>query len=201
MNFNEPLNRILGQLSKIKIMRFLIRTDLAMNGREIAQTVGLSHVKCHTALKELSEQGIVSVRRVGRSNLYELQTDHIVIRDWLRPLFRKEKELKKHLAELLVRRLSFRPEALIIFGSIAKGKERPDSDIDLLCVVSGAGEVKKCEKELIAAGEEITRLFGNRFAPQVITKKSLLAKSKLGEKFINGVIGNGEGIYGNQSRR
>ena len=167
-----------------------------MNGREIAQAVGLSHVKCHTALKELSEQGIVSVRRVGRSNLYELQTDHIVIRDWLRPLFRKEKELKKHLAELLVRRLSFRPEALIIFGSIAKGKERPDSDIDLLCVVSGAGEVKKCEKELIAAGEEITRLFGNRFAPQVITKKSLLAKSKLGEKFINGVIGNGEGIYG-----
>ena len=196
MNFTEPLNRILGQLSKIKILRYLIRADVAMNGREIAQAVGLSHVKCHTALKELSEQGFISVRQVGRSNLYELQSGHIIIRDWLRPLFRKEEEMKKRLAEIVVRRLSVKPESLIIFGSIAKEKERPDSDIDLLCVVSGRQELKKCEKELAEVGEEITRLFGNRLAPQIITKKSLLGKSKRGDRFINLVTGSGEVIYG-----
>ncbi len=196
MNFTEPLNQILGQLSKIKILRFLIKAQVGMNGREIAQAVGLSHVKCHTALKELSEQGIVSVRRIGRSNLYELQTGHIIMREWLTPLFREEDELKKRLAEEVVCHLTVKPESLIIFGSIAKRKERPDSDIDLLCVVKDRAALAKCEKDLTEASEEVTRLFGNRLAPQVITKKSLLAKLKEGDKFIAAVIRNGEVIYG-----
>lgn len=196
MNFSEPLNRVLGQLSKIKILRFLIKVELAMNGREIAQAVGLSHVKCHIALKELSAQGIISVRQVGRSNLYELQSDHILIREWLRPLFRKEQGLKKRFAGMLVHRLSVRPESLIIFGSVAKGEERPDSDIDLLCVVSDRLALKKCEKELFKVGEEVARLFGNRLAPHVIAKKALLNKFKRRDQFVRDVAKTGEVIYG-----
>ena len=196
MNFTEPLNRILGQLSKIKILRFLIRAQVGMNGREIAQAVGLSHVKCHTALKELSEQGVVSVRRIGRANLYELRADHIIIRRWLAPLFHEEAVLKKRLATVINHRLSVKPESLIIFGSISKKKERPDSDIDLLCVVENRAALKQCEKDLIIASEEVTRQFGNRLAPQLIIKKSFLAKLKERGTFIAEVIRTGEVIYG-----
>jgi predicted nucleotidyltransferase len=196
MNFTEPLNRILGRLSRVRILRFMIRTGISMSGREIAQAIGLSHVQCNSALRELAEQGIVSVRRVGRANLYELQPDHIIIREWLQPLFRREQELEKRLAEIVVRHLSAKPESLILYGSVARGTEGPASDIDLLCVVLDRRSAGSGEKELMEAGEEVTRLFGNRLSPRVITKKALLRKSKGEDSFIKTVVGGGKVIYG-----
>lgn len=62
MLFSNPLDKILGQVSKIKILRFLINSQAQLNGREIAKNVGLSHVKVHTALKDLSKQVLHSCR-------------------------------------------------------------------------------------------------------------------------------------------
>ena len=196
MNFTEPLNRILGRLSQVRILRFMIKTGVSMSGREIAQAVGLSHVQANSALRDLAGQGIVSVRRVGRSNLYELQPDHIIVREWLRPLFRREQELEERLAEIVVRHLGVKPESLILFGSVARGTEGPGSDIDLLCVFPDRHSARSGEKELLEAGEEVVRLFGNRLAPQVIIKKDLLRKSREGDRFIKTVIRGGKVIYG-----
>ena len=196
MNFTAPLNRILGRLSQVRILRFMIKTGVSMSGREIAQAVGLSHVQANSALRDLAGQGIVSVRRVGRSNLYELQPDHIIVREWLRPLFRREQELEERLAEIVVRHLGVKPESLILFGSVARGTEGPGSDIDLLCVFPDRHSAGSGEKELLEAGEEVVRLFGNRLAPQVIIKKDLLRKSREGDRFIKTVIRGGKVIYG-----
>ena len=119
MNFTYPLDHILGQLSKIKIIRFLIKAGVPMNGREIGKAVGLSHVRCYTILKEFSEQGIVSLRQIGRSTVYELQQNHIVVKYWLKPLFLKEELLKNSLARAVTNYLSTNKLSVIGYYSLA----------------------------------------------------------------------------------
>ena len=196
MNFTNPLDHILGQPSKIRILRFLILTGVPMNGREIGKAIGLSHVQCHAALKELAEQGLVSMRRVGRSNLYELQRDHIVVCDWLQPLLIQEKDLKQQLAEAVVKSLSSRPLSLILFGSIVRREDKPGSDIDLLVVMPDRSNPEKSRSELENAGEEVTRRFGNRLSPLLMSRSEFLKKRKRKDVFWNNILKQTEIIFG-----
>ncbi len=196
MNFTDPLNQILGQLSKIKILRYLIRVNVAMNGREIAKAVGLSHVKCHAALKELAEQGMISMRRIGRSNVYEIQQDHLVVKDWLKPLFREEEKLKNRLARMIISCLTIKPESIILFGSVARKQDQPGSDIDLLFIMPGGTDLKKCGREVADAAEEVTQLFGNQLSPLCMGRKTFLRKLEKGEHFAEEIAKTGEVIYG-----
>ena len=196
MNFTQPLNHILGQLSKIKILRFMIHAGLPMNGREIAKAAGLSHVRCHAILKELSEQGIVTLRKIGRSTVYELQPDHIVVKHWLKPLFREERQLRKRLARTLTSHLSDKPVSVILFGSIARKEEKAGSDIDILVIVPDKADLKRCRRELSGAEEAVTRLYGNRLSPLLMKHSPFIAKLKRGDRFLEEALSDGQQIYG-----
>ena len=78
MLLDKPLDDIFGQYSKVKILRFLIKSQAQLNGREIAKNVGLSHVKVHTALKDLTKQGVVNMHSVGSSLVYWLDEEHFL---------------------------------------------------------------------------------------------------------------------------
>ena len=196
MNFTQPLDHILGQLSKIKILRFMIHVRLPMNGREIAKAVGLSHVRCHTILKELSEQGIVTLRKIGRSTVYEIQPDHIVIKHWLKPLFREEKHLRKRLARTVTSHLSVKPVSVILFGSIARKEDRSGSDIDMLLIMPGKANLKKCKRELLGAEEAVTQLYGNHLSPLLMKHNMFITRLKRGDRFLKEVLSDGQQIYG-----
>jgi len=196
MNFTYPLDYILGQPSKIKILRFLIKSGVSMNGREIGKAVGLSHVRCHTILKELSEQGIVSFRQIGRSTVYELQQNHIVIKDWLKPLFKKEDLLKNSFARTVTNFLSIKPLSVILFGSMSKKLARAESDIDILLVMPDKVNLKSCKREIIGLEENITRLYGNHLSPLFIKRAAFIRKLKTGDQFLKEVLKSGCLIYG-----
>lgn len=196
MNFTYPLDYIIGQPSKIKILRFLIKVRVAMNGREIGNAVGLSHVRCHTILKELSEQGIVSLRQIGRSTVYELQQNHIVVKDWLKPLFKKEGLLKNSLARTVTNYLSIKPLSIILFGSVAKKQDRAGSDIDILLIMPDKANLKTCKREISGSEEIITQLYGNHLSPLFIKRASFIAKLKNEDRFLNEVLKYGYSIYG-----
>jgi len=167
-----------------------------MNGREIGKAVGISHVQTHAALKDLAEQGIVSLRKVGRSNLYELQEDHLVISEWLKPLMLGEKGLKQRLAETVVKALSIPPRSLLLFGSVARREEKAGSDIDILVVMPDRSDLKRTETELESAGEEVSRLFGNRLSPLVTTGAEVLRRHRGGDAFMREVMDGAEVIFG-----
>lgn len=196
MNFSNPLDHVLGRLSKVRIMRFLILTGVPMNGREIGKAVGLSHVQTHAALKDLAEQGIVSLRKVGRSNLYELQQEHLVVSEWLKPLILEEKNLKRRLAKIVVKALSLPPRSLLLFGSIARREENAGSDIDLLVVMPDHSDLKKTERELDRAGEDVSRLFGNRLSPLLTTRSEVLNRRRGKDAFMEEVMAGAEVIFG-----
>jgi len=196
MNFTHPLDHIIGQPSKIKIIRFLIKTGIAMNGREIGKAVGLSHVRCHTILKEFSEQGIVSLRQIGRSTVYELQQNHIVVKDWLKPLFRKEDLLENSLARTITNYLSIKPLSIILFGSVAKKQDRAGSDIDILLIMPDNANLKTCKREIAKSEEKITQLYGNHLSPLLIQRATFIGKLKKADHFLKEVLEYGHSIYG-----
>ncbi len=81
--------------------------------------------------------------------------------------------------------LKFQPERIVLFGSFAKGKERSDSDVDLLIVMPYEGKshrraievLKEIQPEfsvdlLVRTSEEITRRLAlNDFFMQDIFRK------------------------------
>ncbi len=80
MIFHHALDDVLGQRSKVALLRFLVRNRGEHSGRDLSRLVGLDHKTCHAALRSLSEQGVVTSRRMGTAVAYRLRDDHPVSR-------------------------------------------------------------------------------------------------------------------------
>lgn len=93
MKLTNVLDEVLGQKSKIKILRCLFKRRKEMTGRQVGQFCGLNHRTCQLALKDLEQQGIVVMRKVGKSNLFKLKHDNYLIGQLLGPLFEQEERL------------------------------------------------------------------------------------------------------------
>jgi len=194
---NSPLNNILGQYSKVKILRFLVKSQAQLNGREIAKNVGLSHVKAHTALKDLTKHGVVNMRSVGSSLVYWLNEEHFLVKEIIRPAFEKEEEVFKHVAQIVLKAIiPPRPFSIILFGSFAKGNAEADSDIDIVIVYPHSKNKSLLSKELSEAEKKVISLFGNHLSCVPLAIDGFQRKLKAKDKFINEIVRTGKVIYG-----
>ncbi len=197
MLLNNPLDDILGQVSKVKILRFLINSQAQLNGREIAKSVGLSHVKVHAALKDLSEHGLVNVRSVGKSLIYWLNEEHFLVRDILGPIFGKEARLFSYISKIILKEsTSSLPLTMILFGSFAKENASPNSDIDIFLVYPENKNRSAIAKELTEAEKKITLFFGNYLSSIPMKIGEFKIRFKKNERFIKEIIKTGKVIYG-----
>lgn len=197
MLLNSPLNEVLGQASKVKILRFMVNSQAQLNGREIAKNIGLSHVKVHSALKNLSKQGIVDMRSVGNAILYWLNEEHFLVKEILRPAFEKESEIYQSIIKIIFKESKPPyPLSIILFGSFAKNSAIADSDIDFLLVYPEHKNKALIPDELSNAEKKITLLFGNHLSGIPLKISEFQNKLKKKERFIKEVITTGKAIYG-----
>lgn len=197
MLLDRPLDDIFGQYSKVKILRFLVKSQAQLNGREIAKNVGLSHVKAHTALKDLTKQGVVTMRSVGSSLVYWLNEEHFLVKEIIRPAFEKEDGVFGHLARLILKEISApKPLNIILFGSFVKGNASAGSDIDVVIVYPRSKNKTVISKELSAAEKKITLFFGNHLASAPFSINEFQNKLKKKDDFITEIIRTGRVIYG-----
>lgn len=194
---DRPLDNILGQYSKVKILRFLIKSQAQLNGREIAKNVGLSHVKAHTALRDLTRDGVVNMRSVGNSLVYWLNEEHFLVKEIIRPAFEREEGIFGHLVRIILKEIKPpRPLSIILFGSFAKGGASVDSDIDIVIVYPHSKNKPLISKELSEAEKKITSLFGNHLSCAPLLINEFQNKLKKKDAFINEIIRTGKVIYG-----
>lgn len=197
MLLTNQLDYILGQASKVRILRFLITADAELNGREIANAVGLSHVKVHTALKEFSRHGVVVMRRAGKSIAYRLNKKNVLVKKMLIPLFEKEAQLKEMLIDVVSKYLKKpHPKSIILFGSFASGRAQPDSDIDILIVTSNEKDIHLIDKALEEAENETTLTFGNRLAPLFMDMMTFRKKFKSNDDLVRTIAKEGKVLMG-----
>lgn len=178
MRFHEPLNDILGNRTQIKVLRLLIRTRSAHTGRELARLIGQSHNATRFALEELERNGLIVKQQAGRSNLYSLDEDNIIIREVLLPAFRLEENLLDEVAGILSREIGNELLDIILFGSIAKAEESSYSDMDLVLVFKDGVNPKDVEGAVAEASLLVAKMFGNQVSPVIITETEFERKKR-----------------------
>lgn len=93
MRVHDPLDKILNNGIKIKILRFLCKTEVEWSGRQIAQEIKVSPAACHKALRELNNERALLLRSIGKSYLYRLNKENLIISDLLKPLYERESKI------------------------------------------------------------------------------------------------------------
>ena len=90
------------------------------------------------------------------------------------------KEPIEDLKSILLRNL---PKALIkkvvLFGSVAKGSEKVNSDIDVFILVKDKQSKKKLEPQIEKLSNLCFEIYGNRLAPYILTKQEMKRKKNL----------------------
>ena len=146
----------------------------------MARAAGISHVICNRSLQELSYHGLVKMRKVGRSILYSLNKEHILVDEILVPLFKKEERLFLSLTKTILSPLSGpKPISILLFGSQADEKRaRPDSDFDILCVISDETNLKIFKSEISRSEVLVEKKFGNRVSFLIMKRNEFLKRRK-----------------------
>jgi predicted nucleotidyltransferase len=165
MRYHQPLDDILGNRVQVKILRILVRSRASYTGRELARMIGYSQNQTSLALKELERHGLVVWQSAGRSHLYSIDSDNIVVNELLENAFRLEDDLLARVADVYKKELGKDLVSVILFGSIAKKEERPNSDIDLVLVFRDGTNLKAVEDHVAEASARVASEFGNQANP------------------------------------
>jgi len=196
MKFHHPLDDLLGQKSKVRILRHLARTRAEWNGRQIAADIGMSPWVCHQALKELCAQGVVQMRNVGNTHLYRLAEQHYLVAEVLLPLFQEEREALQRAIEELTAGLDGSISSVILYGSVARGEEEPFSDVDLLVVIPNEGNREAMRDCLVSRGEVFASQFGNMPSHLILGADEFREKYRRQDPLIGEIVSTGRVIYG-----
>lgn len=200
MRVHNPLDKILSNEIKVKILRFLCKTEAEWSGRQIAKEIKVSPAACHKALRELNNEGALLLRGVGKSNLYSLNKENLIVSDLLKPLYERESKIPDEIYEGIVRNISSLVikdiVSIAIFGSVKKRKERPTSDIDLLVLVKNSENKGEVEEDFGKVNEKIISRFGNTVSPYIQTVEEFNLKYKKGLSLIKNILKSHRLLFG-----
>jgi len=172
------LSDVLSSRVKTKILRLFSKFPAKeFTGREIARTIEVSHRSVDLALSDLVSHDIVTIRRIGRANVYTANRDSYLFLT-IRDLFKREEESKDNLMKE-IRKIIPDVISCVIFGSVARNEERPDSDIDLLIV---SANPKSLKEPLAALESRLMKKFALHTAPIILTPRQL--KKKLNSPYV-----------------
>jgi predicted nucleotidyltransferase/DNA-binding HxlR family transcriptional regulator len=154
----------------------LLRPDEGFHVREIARMTGVSAGSLHRELKALFDAGLLQRSASGNQVKYQANQDCPIFEE-LAGIFRKTAGLADVLRELL-NPLERKIVLAFVFGSVAQGKARQGSDIDLLVVgsVSFTDVVEVCH--------EGTQRLGREVNPVVMSKTAFMKKYRDGDRFV-----------------
>jgi predicted nucleotidyltransferase len=154
--FYHPLDEVLGTLAAVRVLRALTLYGNELSVSAIARQARLTRAGASRAINRLAERGVLRPLGQGGSVLYRLDPEYPLV-DAIRLLFVSEAERANRFfagVRSAIASLDPGPLAVWLFGSVARGEDRSDSDVDL-AIVGDPGETRR-----IADGmrEELERM-------------------------------------------
>ena len=108
------------------------------------------------------------------------------------PTVDKRKRIPQKAIDEVVRQIAekFHPQKIILFGSYARGKPRPESDVDLLVVMDTP--MREVEQAI-----QICQQIQYRFGLDLIVRKPqrLAERLKMGDWFLRDILEEGKVVY------
>jgi predicted nucleotidyltransferase len=182
MKFQTSIQSLVFSPLKFRIASFLVKDEVFRSEREIGRLIGVSHVSVNLTMKEFQELNFVRQSRVGSAHVWKVNRRSYAYQIFSRiaaemkalvsPLEALKSIILEHLPRALVKEI-------VLFGSVARGEERADSDIDLFILADHEG----VRNEIVAAAENLSLLlidkFGNPLSPYVLTAEQVKEKAHL----------------------
>jgi predicted nucleotidyltransferase len=129
MNFDEPFGGIVPG-ARGAALGVLLRTGTPLTGRRVHALVGDRHSlgAVQQALRDLEQLGLITTETVGRAGVHRINEEHTAVAP-LRALVSPIEILAG-----VIRDAAPELKTVIVFGSVARGEARADSDIDLAVI-------------------------------------------------------------------
>jgi predicted nucleotidyltransferase len=176
-----PLD-VLNSKTKVKIIKFLLTHEASMSEREIASVLKVSHMSVNRTMRELSDINFVDFVTIGKAHLWRINRKSYAFRV-LSELIKGVSGIKEPIEDLKKILLKNLPKNLIkravLYGSIAEGSERANSDIDLFILVKGRQSKEKLETHIEKLSNVCFEIYGNRLAPYILTEQEMKQKKNL----------------------
>jgi len=192
MRFNFSLLALLSSKIQIKIVKFLLTHEAAMSEREIASILKVSHMTINRTLQKLAKVNFVNFATIGRAHLWKINRKSYAFKVLSTLIYEmpSTKDPLKDLKRVILKNL---PRTLIkkavLFGSVAKGEEKPNSDIDIFILVETSKDKKEIENSIEKLSSICLTRYGNRLAPYILAQKEMHQKRhlKIVSEITNGI--------------
>lgn len=192
MKFHNILEEIFSSRVKISIMKFLYRfPEKKFSGRELGRLLNASPSRTSEILELFRRYGIVNRVRIGNTSEWTLNTKSIVVQK-LSNIFIAEEKIYQDLKSKIYKAFCNEKNILkvVIYGSVSRGHEHSDSDIDLFILINS-----EKDKELVA--ELVQKLnisllprYGNVISELIYSKEEW--KHKKNSKILKQIQSEGE---------
>ena len=184
MKYHNYLENLFGSKVKIKLIRTLYKfKDRSFTLSELSRYSGITRQGIIKALDDLSGMNIIKLERIGNSIVIRLNRNEFTNK--ILKIYELEEDTLNELIEVL--KSYFKDKNIIslaLFGSIAKGEENFNSDIDLLIITKNkklASKIsEKCNLKMIDK-------FGNVLMPYILNKDEF-KRSNIRKDVINNHI-------------
>lgn len=190
MMFGEPFGGLLPG-ARGAVLSILLRTDTPLTGRQLHDMIrdDFSLWSVQEALKALSSLGLVETRTIGRAGVHTINDDHATV-PHLRALADPVGTLKTVIGDAIDSQV----QAVILFGSIARGEATRDSDIDLAVIASSKWEGR------IELEDTVGTKLGNDCEVLLFTETEFETLATNGEPVVGDVLRDGIALFGTKPR-
>ena len=174
------LSEILSSKVRAEVFRLLFGlNEKALHVREIERRSGFAIGTVQSEMKKLYKLNLVLKKRDGNRLYYRANRKHPIFSD-IHALVVKTVGLLDVLKDALIGEKAIR--AAFIFGSIAEGSEKADSDIDLLVI----GEIGLRSLSRLLQG--LTEELGREINPYVLAPEEFSLRKSENEHFLSQVL-------------
>lgn len=182
MKFNVSISEVLKTKTKQKIVKFLLNHNALMSEREIASVLKVSHMSVNRTMRDLKALNFIDMVAAGNSYLWRVNRksySYGVLFEMVKNISRIRTPMDDLKLLLLKNLRSIAVKKAVLFGSVAKKKETPDSDIDIFILISNKQSRKKLGLILDKLSKACLDKYGNRLSPYILTKSEMNNKKNL----------------------
>jgi len=182
MQFNTSLLDIINSSTKLKVVQFLLKYNTTMSEREMASIIKISHMNINRTMRELSKINLIDYSTIGKAHAWRINKKSYAYKIlskfinsfsvFTKPLDDLKKTILLNLPTKIVREV-------ILFGSVAKGSEEFNSDIDLFILLKFSKNKEILETYINKLSSICLEKYGNRLAPYILTEKEYREKRNL----------------------
>lgn len=172
--FTRTQQRVLGVLFG--------QPERSFYASELIRRAGTGSGAAQRELARLERNGLITVRLVGRQKHYQANSDSPLFAE-LRAIVQKTVGLAEPLRTAL-ESIASEIQAAFVYGSVAKKRDRAQSDIDLMVISDSL-----TYGEMFGALERASRALGRQINPTVYTSAEFSRRVRAKNAFVTRVLG------------